>query len=270
MRLHNSGITPTGLSIRKGFAAWRTPELIEKDLYPFLFRTDASCAIPADVKVRKFDHHARYGRLRLDLLTPFIHRWFLPAAPVVEYGESLLRSSNLNPDKTIVVLYRGTDKSSEVYLARPEEYLAQAIRLLHENPDFRVLIQTDQEQVRDLFVRELGPRCFYFPELPVTSGTKVLHQLSQSELPLSRLQFAQSLIAVCQIVSTCRHLINHTGNMALWSVLYREHTRHMLQFETFGLLADDRGRIRTGDIPTLVWRYIQRRTSRLFSPKKRN
>ncbi len=253
--------------MRSGFNAWRNPEQEGVDLFPLLFAEDDAKPNPSESRIPLFDHHARYGRLRLHSLLPFIHRWFMPATPVNQLVDSFIRNAGINPASTIAVLYRGTDKSTEVRLVPPQAYLVQAIELLRLNPEFTVLIQTDQKQVRDLFVKEFGQRCRFIADMPVTAGTKVLHELSTSELTLPRLQFAQSLIAACEVVSRCSYIINHTGNMALWSVLYRGSTERTVQFDAFGLLTNELGQIQPKDIPKALWRVFRKRAARVVGVK---
>jgi hypothetical protein len=122
------------------------------------------------------------------------------------------------------VWYRGTDKFNEVKIAPPELYVSQVRRILIKNPGLKVWIQTDQAQVREMFLNEFGTECLVLDELPVTSGTQGIHFLGSS------LQDLVLLLCAAMVMSTCRFVVLHTGNVATWICLYRGHSKRLIQF----------------------------------------
>jgi hypothetical protein len=93
-------------------------------------------------------------------------------------------------------------------------------------PRMRVLVQTDQAQVRDFLLEEIGERAFFIEEMPVTYSSQAIHDVISPEAQIS---FGQTLLATVLIMSKTRHLITHTGNMALWTILYRGNLRKVTQ-----------------------------------------
>ncbi len=122
--------------------------------------------------------------------------------------------------------YRGTDKGTEITLESPEMYAEAAHAVLKRNPRYRVLVQTDQAQVRDFLAEELGERAFFIYEMPVTDTDNAIHNVIA---PGDQISFGQTLLATVLIMAKTRHLITHTGNMALWTVLHRGGTRRTMQ-----------------------------------------
>lgn len=128
-------------------------------------------------------------------------------------------------------MYRGTDKGTEVKLASPAAFLSKTRQLLDENPGHRVWIQTDERDVRTLFVREFADRCLYLHEMPVSANGMVVHDQDDETLNMDRSEFGVLLIAVNSLLAQADIVVNHTGNMALWLCLWRGHARGVWQFD---------------------------------------
>lgn len=175
---------------------------------------------------RRLRHHSDYSTLPIKRAQPYIQRYFQPSPEVYRKKTDLISKYSVRPEKTITLWYRGTDKGSEIDLDSPEKYLEQAQSILRRNPLLRVHIQTDQEQVRSFLATELGDRGFFFTELPVSSADEGIHFTTPAE---EQIQSGQDLLAAVLIASSSRHLITHTGNVALWTVLYRGNTRRTIQ-----------------------------------------
>ena len=175
---------------------------------------------------RRLRHHSDYSTLPLKRVRGHISRYFSPADEVKRREANLLAKYDIDPSRTITVCYRGTDKGTELALEDPEVYLDASRALLKRRPRSRVLVQTDQAQVRDFLVSSLGERAFYIDEMPVTETETAIHQIITPEQQVS---FGQTLLATVLVMASTKHLITHTGNMALWTVLYREHTKRVLQ-----------------------------------------
>lgn len=232
--LHRSGILVDGIDCSGVFRAFRdTPQ--DADLYAELFRPDLEAPLP-DAPVPRFraagDHHGHYRDLDLMGLAPYLRRHFTPAPSVLALREALTDRYRLAPGNLIGLCWRGTDKHKEVAPTDIAEYLALADRILARDPSLRVLVQTDQAQVRDAVAAHFGERCVFFREMPVTEGHVVLHQLNLTrEHGLAKRDFAARLLASIGILAGCRHLITHTGNVGLWLALYRGTAEGLYQFD---------------------------------------
>jgi hypothetical protein len=120
---------------------------------------------------------------------------------------------------TVVVCYRGTDKHVEEPPVPLAKYTGVVDRLmqLHAEP-LRVLIQTDQAQVRSAIKRRYGDACAYIEELPATRGGTVLHRLPTIH---DREQFAVDLVAMVTACQKARFVITHTGNVGFFLAVPR-------------------------------------------------
>ncbi len=231
-------VLPKSIDFSRAFRKYRAASESCKDidLYPFFFTTKINTSLELKGQLSTVKHHGVYRLVNFKLYSPLINRYFGLSEPVLNLQNMLVERYDIEPAKMIAVCYRGTDKYKECKLASPELYLSEAKRLLVRNPDHRVLIQTDDKEVRNLFVDSLGAKCFFFREMPVSGGTTPVHKLSEQAMQMNKMQFGQLLLAVTHLLSNSHYVINHTGNVALWLCLFRGSAERVLQFDKKGKL----------------------------------
>jgi hypothetical protein len=177
--------------------------------------------------VPRFNYHGVYEDLHFKKLNTFIHNYFKPSFLVERRIQQFLDKYHICADKTIGVCYRGTDKGYEVPSISPSRYLSEVQKLLKEHGDLRVLVQTDQKQVRDYLLSEIGPAAFYIEEMPVTCSSSAMHTVK--EKTISNFELGINLLAAVKILARCEYLVSHTGNVSLWIFLYRGSARNCCQ-----------------------------------------
>ena len=231
---------PERIDFSASFAFFRNSEQQQgkADLYPLFFRPGPAPAFPSDFP--RIDHHGIYRFLDYARINVAMARYFRPSDEAERRRDELARTYRIDPATTLAVIYRGTDKGTEVRVASPEAYLAQARKLLVRNPGFRVWIQTDEPAVRSMFCRAFGERCFYLDEMPVSSDGRVVHEQEDSTLNMDRSEFGVLLVAVTSLLAQCAIVVNHTGNMALWVCLFRGHAHGVWQFDDEGRVVNPR------------------------------
>lgn len=174
---------------------------------------------PLSKSPRIFDHHGDYhnlyhAQLGTDWLTAYLQTYMQPSRRLQDLIQRLEDQYNIKQSKTLVVCYRGTDKHTELKQDPIQIYLDTAKRLAKELDADQVMIQTDQHQVRSLFKREFQNRCRYIKELPVTSGSVVLHQ--QLSANIDRETWSLNLLAMVFACSRASVVLSHTGNLGLF------------------------------------------------------
>ena len=162
-------------------------------------------------------HHRRYDTLDLGAFRPWVDTYFRPNEAVREARSRLVAKYGIDPDRTVAVWVRGTDKAIEVRPTPVRVYVRAVRRAIASGEVDRVLVQTDQEQVRRTLMRRFGTAAFTIDELPVTGDRTGLHS---QQLP-GREEHARDLLAAVLLMSRCRRLVLHTGNGAFWTVLFR-------------------------------------------------
>lgn len=239
IELYKQNILPENINFSYSFIHFKTQEQIsyQVDVYPNYFRYEPIQIVKVDKeKLLRHDHHGLYVKYTYDVYNLFIAKYFSLSSQALENVNNLLKKYKINPSETIAVCYRGTDKSREVKLATPEAYLKTAKQILKQNPNFKILIQTDQKQVRDLFLHHFQDQCIFFEEMPVTEGKRVLHLQGSETIKVSKFEFGLRLLAVTHLISRCRWIVNHTGNMAAWICLFRGNADNIFQFNNKGHL----------------------------------
>jgi hypothetical protein len=171
----------------------------------------------------EFDHHSDYKKiveshLGLDWTRAYIEAYMQPSKLILDTAEAFDLNCQISKAPTLCVYYRGTDKYKEVPTVSLSKYYNIVDRLLEITPNAEVLIQTDQAQVREAFVSRYGGRCKFIPELPVTRGSKAIH--NTRSLQGERQRFAVNLYAMCLAMSRGRVLITNSGNVGWFLALY--------------------------------------------------
>jgi len=200
---------------------WRNNDQIGKNLFELYFHPNPAVDLHSLAEVRPTHQSLIYEDLDFEKLNPYIQNYFLPSEIVRAKQEELLRNYNIEYENTIGLCYRGTDKWLEIAQIQPEYYVQEVKRLIAQDPELKVLIQTDQLQIRDRFVRALGERAFFLSELPVSSSAIGIHAMSESERGISNFELGIRLLAAVTILAKCKYTITHTGSIGLWTYLFR-------------------------------------------------
>src|SRR5208282_1292466 len=213
-----------------GQGIWRNSDQAGKNLFDLYFEQNTKADTRQLSHLPPIDSEGVYSALSFDRLTPYMQNYFVPSNAVRKKQEELVSKYNIDYEKTVALWYRGTDKWIQLSPIPPRYYLLETLRLLANDPDLRVLVQTDQEQVRDMCMSNFEKRAFYFDELPVTSSVIGVHHIPAESRGVSNFQFGITLLAVANIIARCRYVVMSTGNLGLWACLYRGTAKNTAQF----------------------------------------
>lgn len=237
--LQSTGRWPDRLAFTRGFSGFRPSDEGEgrTDLYPLFFEPPSALPPPTlPSSLPRVWHHGLYRFVDFATFTPVLQHYFRPGAASLAFQRALVARHGIDPARTIAVVYRRTDKVREVEVARPDAVLAVTRRLIERHPGFRVLSQSDEAAVRQLFLAALGDRCFEIPELPPIWTTAGTAPSPAESLPPT--EMGVRLVAVYHLLSQCALVVNHTGNMALWICLWRGHVDGVVQFSEAGVVVN--------------------------------
>lgn len=235
------GIIPDRISYEHGFIHFKTEP--GEDIFPhFHLPAKADVKAPASINIH-IPHsnktRGELGKYQFEHYNSVIEKYFSPSSAVLEKQRKLQEKYQIDPAKTIAILYRGTDKKTEVDLANPDQYLEVVKRILKAHPDFRVLIQTDEGEVMRYWKAQLGECSFSFDETPTTDENRVIWSLMARDQKSNILEWSQWFDAALRTIAGCQFVINHTGNVGLFLNLYRGHLNGVHQFDEFGALITD-------------------------------
>lgn len=238
--LKRTGEMPRRIDFTQAFRWFRNAEQTSEasDMYPLFFSPGAVDATRGLTWLPRVRYHGLYCWIDYQRFNLVMQRYFQPSDKARAFQSKWIARYGIDLAKTIAVIYRGTDKSTELALASPLAYVDRARTILERHPDFRILIQTDELAVRDLFAEEFGSRCFFIEDMPVSRLGVVVHELDDAALQRDRGEFGVMLVAVTELLSRAAFVVNHTGNLALWVCLWRGHSRGVVQFDSTGGLVD--------------------------------
>lgn len=232
--LMRHGIVPDQISYSMGYKHFKKdPDL---DLYPYFHNINVNQSLDLFKQVPLPDSNKYQPNLYdFESYNKIIGRFFNPSEIVSERVKILQKKYKIDPSKTISVSYRGTDKGTELTLASPEEYLSVVKDILSKNLDLKVLLQTDQTQVIQYFYSELGDKLIFFEETPSTTSNLVIWKIIE-DLGGDSIDWQQWCDAAFRVVSKCKYVVNHTGNVGMFINLYRGNIHNVYQFNEDGKL----------------------------------
>lgn len=162
------------------------------------------------------------GKFDFQHLSIFRDFYFGFSDEVLQTEQHFLTKYRIAPDKTIAVLYRGTDKMLEVPRVHPHFYLDIAKDL---PKDYKILLQTDQIQTLKYFQQVLGDRLIYIDEMPMTDNDGVMHQ----QVGVCNYTLGLNYLAAVSIMSKCAHVVFDTNNAGLWICILRGNLQNTCQ-----------------------------------------
>ena len=232
--LLSHGILPDKIDYSMGFKRFKSDP--ERDIFPDFYRINPDQEVTPKNIILPDENRKQFEIYDFEYYNQVVKRFFNPSGVVTDRWQMLTEKYDIDPEKTVSVLYRGTDKCTEVRLASPEAYLDVVKQILDQTPANRVLVQTDQTQVLDYFKSELGDMVVSFSETPSTSGKDAMNTVMENE-GKDTMDWMQWFDAALRCVAECAYVVNHTGNCGLWMNLYRGNVDNVFQFNEAGQLS---------------------------------
>lgn len=184
------------------------------DFYNVLYKTDLN-KIDQLCTDFEFDYFCptaiKYTHLDFKNLKPIENCYFGPSDLVKSAAYDLIKKYSIELENTIAVLHRGNDKWKEAKLVSPEEWI-KVIESEYES-NTRILIQTDEESTKNIFLNHFGDRCFVFDEMLFNNS----YVVPQHNHELWAINFE----SIMRIIAKCKKIITHAGNCGMIPVLYR-------------------------------------------------
>jgi hypothetical protein len=230
--LMRHGIVPDKIDYSMGFKHFKKDP--NQDIYPLFHQIDKNQPVDlfADIDIPDANKFQK-NLYNFEIYNQITKRFFNPSDIINDRKKYLLEKYQIDTSKTISVLYRGTDKGTELKLANPEQYMVVTKSLLSQNSDFKVLLQTDQTQVIHYFHEELRDRLVIFEETPSTTSNRVIWSLMEQN-GADSIDWSQWFDAALRCVSDCKYVVNHTGNVGMFMNLYRGNLEGVYQFNESG------------------------------------
>lgn len=203
----------------------------EQDLIPILFKeTDDDIPYLQDSRITadsKWFQWSDYKLIDFASVKPFVDKYFQPSDRVLERIAQLEQDYEINYENTVGVLYRGNDKQKECSIAPYEEFDDKMSELF--DVDIRYLVSPDETEFLN-YVTANNPPNIISPSqwlhMPKDNNTAIFMHLPHNERP----EHAINVLAMIIMISKCKHVISHTGNMSFWCAAYRGNVDNFHQF----------------------------------------
>jgi hypothetical protein len=180
-----------------------------------------------------------YRDLNFAYTNQLLSNYFAPSAPVVKAKTEMLRRYQIRPDRTVAVLYRGTDKRKESPAAPFEAFADRVDAILRRGGERPVFVQTDSRGLLESLESQFASVVHAQELMPIARQDVARPALLARWL---RTEDAQRFLAVLLILAECASLVTTSGNVGLWATLYRGHARGLHQWASPGLISDERTR----------------------------
>jgi len=221
VRLHDAvkyhqkhGHFPTRIDSSRQFYCYRADEGDRMDLLLL-------GAMRQEAPFVNFDHGWQFGwydEINIETVSSMALHLCQPSGHVLSRAADMIRRM----DGRTAVLYRGNDKVKEIGKT-PYEAMAE---LAEQSGSTRFFVQTDEEDFLRFFHKRF-PDTAAFDEIPRMMANE--HKFVMPTQP-NRPQFALNFNAVLFAMGQAPKLICTTGNTALWTMIYRGHTRGVWQY----------------------------------------
>jgi hypothetical protein len=176
-----------------------------------------------------------YRKLDFEKSKPFMDKFFTPSQHVLDIVKFYEEKYQIDYEHTCGVFYRGNDKNRECKIAPYNEFLdkTQEVRYSGLNGDaseMKFFVLPDETEFLEAFQFILYPNITITPE--ETPHMRKKDSAIPFELPtVERAEYAAKFLAAVIVMSKCKHLITHSGNCGMWSVLFRGNTNNVHQWQ---------------------------------------
>lgn len=169
-----------------------------------------------------------YKRLNLDLLNPFIKRYFSPSSNIIKVIQNLVYKYNINPNNVCGVYYRGTDKYIETDTGKYSEYISKMLEVRNQNNNIQFFLQSDDTNFIK-YASNLFPGSIIIKENQTSEGNKGIHTINTVN---ENFKMQIIFVSIIYILSQCKYVILSSSNVSLFLVLIRNNTNNIYQYSS--------------------------------------
>ena len=169
-----------------------------------------------------------YASIPFKTVQETVGLYFHLSPKVVKFSDGFVEKYGINLEETIGVHYRGTDKQTEIETPSLTEFISQTRQFMQEMANPKILLLTDEPDVIVGFEAAFPKAVITIYELAAPGGSIGAHILDSKEPEVQ----GQIFLAILSLVSKCKKVVTHTGNGALWEVLFRGSTEGLKQIRT--------------------------------------
>lgn len=163
-------------------------------------------------------------------INPYVTKYFSPSPKIIENVHYLLNEYSINPDNTIGIYYRGTDKCKETKLGGYKKYYDKLLEIQNINCDneLKILIQSDQAQFINYIKEKIDNKyLIIISDNSVTYKNVGIHFQKNSHDNYKDIMY---LLPTFLILSKCKYLLTSSCNCGMWMALFRKSSNNLHQY----------------------------------------
>jgi len=230
---NNNKKLPDQVITRDAFTIYKTNE--DENIYNLVFSNNSRFFVEPYEKEIKFNDEgfenqfSDYKLIKLKDINPFFEKYFHLNEIIIRNVNLLLNKYNINIEDDICgIFYRGNDKIKETQKPPYNEFISKAKELREKNNNIKFIIQTDELEFLNTFMKEF-PNSIFFNELSVINSsneTNVSRILNDN----TKINHVINFVSIIYIFSKLKYLITTSGNCELFIILYRDNTNNLFQY----------------------------------------
>jgi len=200
-----------------------------KSYFQTPIQTNSSKLVLTDGKTYPKDIHDWWGKdyaaIPFKDVLDAVGLYFRLSPKVLKLSDVFVEKYGINLEETIGVHYRGTDKQTEIETPSLTEFISHTRQFMQEMANPKILLLTDEPAVVNGFEGAFPKAVITISELATPGGSLGAHTRDSREPEVQ----GQTFLAILSLVSKCKKVVTHTGNGALWEVLFRGSTDDLKQ-----------------------------------------
>lgn len=173
------------------------------------------------------DQYSNYKLINYDFVNPFVEKYFTLSDEVMFIVDELVVKYNIDFEKTIAVLYRGNNKINETNIPSYENVNTKLSEIKDNYPNHKIIIQSDEQEFCDFMLTHKNS--FVFHESIKTNRSPSSH-IIQVVPQGYKVYNAQIFLAIMFIISKCDVVLLNSGNVGMWSCLFRGNAKNVYQY----------------------------------------
>jgi len=166
-----------------------------------------------------------YSSIPVECVQEIKELFFSPSSRVQKLSERFTEKYNIILEETVGVHYRGTDKHKEIETPSLADFIERTRNSIKGMKNPRILLLTDEPVALASFNSVFPGIVLTVDELVSQGGSVGAHFLNSGDPEVQ----GQIFLATLSLVSKSNLLVTHTGNGALWEVLFRGNTENVTQ-----------------------------------------
>ena len=210
---------------------WYNPN-IDKDIVPDFFKTNEKISLSYDIKINWCYSSAQfmnYIDLPLTDLYPYVEKFFSPTDKILAIKENIIEKYSIDINNSCVLFLRGNNKATECKIPEYNEYIINANTHLKNNPDIEFIIQSDEIEFIDEMKSKFPNNIVFYDEIRTIKKNDKMTVDNNGETPEINYDYALNFLAIVLIMSECKYIICNSGNISLWTALFRKNLENFTQ-----------------------------------------